>query len=211
MVVVANDKGYEPMLEHAKAMGFRVRRQPHGAVKPSAKKAAPSPVTAKKAAPKSLAAKKPVANVPSPSTAAKKASRPKALSAQGEVKAAAPTPAVATGAVVQGPGKVTAVPTPLSPSGASALPESLSSRTSVSVSATHIERITDQLRSVGVHRPTKPAALRRLLKSLLAAETGDASIEVALGKLLEAGTVVIDAEHRITYPSFEAGDGAPAP
>ena len=28
-VVVANDKGYEPMLEHAKALGFAVRQQGH--------------------------------------------------------------------------------------------------------------------------------------------------------------------------------------
>lgn len=59
MVVVANDKGYEPMLEHAKAMGFEVRRQPHGEVKPPAKKAAVKKVAAKKAPAKKVAAKAP--------------------------------------------------------------------------------------------------------------------------------------------------------
>ncbi len=33
MVVIANDKGYEPMLEHARAMGFAVRRLAHGKAK----------------------------------------------------------------------------------------------------------------------------------------------------------------------------------
>ena len=62
MVVVANDKGYEPMLEHAKAMGFVVRRQPHGEVKPPAKKAAVKKVAAKKApAPQQVAVLPPAA------------------------------------------------------------------------------------------------------------------------------------------------------
>jgi NTP pyrophosphatase (non-canonical NTP hydrolase) len=36
IVVVANDKGYEPMLDHARAMGFAVRQQGHGKAKPAA-------------------------------------------------------------------------------------------------------------------------------------------------------------------------------
>jgi NTP pyrophosphatase (non-canonical NTP hydrolase) len=213
MVVVANDKGYEPMLEHAKAMGFVVRRQPHGEVKPPAKKAAAKKVAAKKApakkvaakkaaakeaSAKPVAAKKAVAKAPAPSPAAKKASPPKVVPAK---KAAAPTPAGAKG-VAAGPGKVLAVPASVTPSGIGAVPESASPKKSVS--DTDIKRITENLRKVGVNRPTKPAALRRLLKSLLAAETGDASIEVALDKLVAAGTVVINAESDVRYPLFES-------
>lgn len=219
MVVVANDKGYEPMLEHAKAMGFVVRRQPHGEVKAPAKKAAAKKVaakkvpakkvaakkaTAKKTAAKTIAAKKPVAKAPTPSPAAKKASPPKAVPAK---KTAAPTPAGAKG-VAAGPAKVLAVPASVATSGAGAVPASPS--TKKSVSDTDIKRITENLRKVGVNRPTKPAALRRLLKSLLAAETGDAAIEVALDKLVAAGTVVIDAESEVKYPLFESGQGAGA-
>jgi hypothetical protein len=40
MVVIANDKGYEPMLAHAQAMGFAVRWVAHGKAAPAAKKAA---------------------------------------------------------------------------------------------------------------------------------------------------------------------------
>jgi NTP pyrophosphatase (non-canonical NTP hydrolase) len=219
MVVVANDKGYEPMLEHAKAMGFVVRRQPHGEVKPPAKKAAAKKVAAKKApakkvaakkataknsAAKTIAAKTPVAKAPAPSPAAKKASPPKAVPAK---KTAAPTTAGAKG-VAAGPGKVSAGPTSVAPNGTGAVPASPS--TKKSVSDTGIKRITENLRKVGVNRPTKPAALRRLLKSLLAAETGDAAIEVALDKLVAAGTVVIDAESEVRYPLFESGQGTGA-
>ncbi len=105
-----------------------------------------------------------------------------------------------------GPAKVLAVPAALATSGTGAVPASPS--TKKSVSDTDIKRITENLRKVGVNRPTKPAALRRLLKSLLAAETGDAAIEVALDKLVAAGTVVIDAESEVKYPLFESGQGA---
>ena len=219
MVVVANDKGYEPMLEHAKAMGFVVRRQPHGEVKPPAKKAAVKKVAAKKAPAKKVAAKKaatkkavakpvaakkPVAKVPASSPSAKKTSSPKVVPAK---KAPASTSAGAKG-VAAGPGKVLAVPASVAPSGPGALPESPS--TKKSVSDTDIKKITENLRKFGVNRPTKPAALRRLLKSLLAAETGDASIEVALGKLVAAGTVVINADSDVKYPLFESASGAGA-
>ena len=36
MVAVANDKGYEPMLEHARSMGFMVRQVGHGPAQPAA-------------------------------------------------------------------------------------------------------------------------------------------------------------------------------
>ncbi len=76
IVVVANDKGYEPMLEHAKAMGFAVRQMGHGQAKRAASlkatpaaKPAPSKPAAKKAAAKKapatkVLAKKPVAKPP---------------------------------------------------------------------------------------------------------------------------------------------------
>ena len=92
-VVVANDKGYEPMLEHAKVLGFAVRQ--HGHVRaaepvvqkvvataapqpaaPSAKKAAAKKAPAKKAASKHIAktpvAKKFAAKKTSPTKAAAK-------------------------------------------------------------------------------------------------------------------------------------------
>ena len=81
---------------------------------------------------------------------------------------------------------------------------------SATVSDSAIDRVIENLRKVGVNRPTKLAALRRLLKSLLAAETGDASIEMALGKLIAAGTVAIKSGNEVKYPLFESAAGAGA-
>lgn len=67
LVVVANDKGYEPMIEHAVSLGFEVRREGYDATKKSTPKKA---VAIKKAA-----AKK--ATVPAKKSAAKKAVTPK--------------------------------------------------------------------------------------------------------------------------------------
>ncbi len=74
MVVVANDKGYEPMLEHARAMGFAVSRVARGKVAPAARKAAGKKVVAKKAPAKKAPTKKVAAKQPS----AKKATAKKA-------------------------------------------------------------------------------------------------------------------------------------
>jgi NTP pyrophosphatase (non-canonical NTP hydrolase) len=117
MVVVANDKGYEPMLEHARSMGFAARQIGYGQVKPAASAEAGSAVTAvakkvpvKKAAAKKVPAKKTAANQPAvkvapakqatarkaaaPVPAAKKAPAKKAaLAKQVAAKPAATTPA----------------------------------------------------------------------------------------------------------------------
>lgn len=67
LVVVANDKGYEPMIEHAVSLGFEVRREGYDATTKSAPKKA---VAAKKAAVKKAAA-------PAKKSATKKAATPK--------------------------------------------------------------------------------------------------------------------------------------
>ena len=187
MVVVANDKGYGPMLEHAKAMAFVVRRQSHGKVKPAAKEAVATKAVAKKAAAKKVAAAK--------STPATKSlpAKPAVMkpSAPAEVKVTA-TPN--TGAEI-GPVSATA--------SASALPARSST-----VSADEIRKITENLRKMGDKRPVKPASLRRALKSFLAAETGDVAIEVALGKLVAAGVVAIGAGSEVSYPGFDRPVGS---
>lgn len=210
MVVVANDKGYEPMLQHAKAMGFVVRRQPHGGVKPAAKKAVAKKVVAKKAAAKNPAVKKPAAKQASakmpaakqvaPAPAAKKAPAAKAAPAKNAapVKKAVAKPDAPRVAKVVAVAPNSGVAIGLVPEQTSSLPARLSA-----VSAGELTKITENLRRMGRGRPTRPASLRRLLKSLLVAETGDASIEMALGKLVSAGIVAIGAGSEVTYPSFD--------
>lgn len=205
MVVVANDKGYEPMLEHARAMGFQVRRQAHGKATTPAKKTAARKVAAKKApakkagakksAAKSVATKKVAAKKASPAPAKKKAPAAKVVPAK---KAAAAKKPTDTKDAARAPGKAMLAP--------AAGPTPSSSSRTVTISTADVRRVTDNLRKLGASRPTKPAALRRLLKSLLGAETGDASIEVALGNLIAAGIVAVNAASAVTYPTLESAD-----
>ena len=214
MVVVANDKGYEPVLEHAKAMGFVVRRQSHGQVKPAAKKAVAKKAVANKAAAKKVAvkqpavkqgpAKKPAAKKVSPAPAAKKVaaakSAPPARAALGKPAVVKPTAPV-TVKVASALGTAVAIG-PVS-AAASALPVRSST-----VSADEIRKITGNLRKMGDKRPVKSASLRRALKSFLAAETGDVAIEAALGKLVAAGVVAIGAGSEVIYPGFDRPVGS---
>ena len=209
MVVVANDKGYEPMLEHAKAMGFVVRRQSHGQVKPAEKKAVAKKPVAKKAAAKKVAVKQPaVKQAPAKKAAAKKVSPTPAAKKVAAAKSAPATKAVPVKSAVVKPTAPAAVKVaattgigaaigPVS-AAASALPVRSST-----VSAEEIRKITENLRKMGDKRPVKPASLRRALKSFLAAETGDVAIEVALGKLVAAGVVAIGAGSEVSYPGLD--------
>ena len=217
IVVVANDKGYEPMLEHAKAMGFAVRQQGHGKVKagtvvkpePAAKASVPAKpaakkVAAKKTIAKKAAAKRPVAKpVPAKKTAAKKTAGAAPPAKKAPTKTATPVKQVAVKPATVIATKTVAVSRPAGASALPANPPASSAPTSPpAVSADLLKRISDNLQKMGDKRPGKPSSLRRALKSLLGAETGDESIEVALGKLIAAGVVAIDASSGVTYPRF---------
>jgi NTP pyrophosphatase (non-canonical NTP hydrolase) len=202
MVVVANDKGYEPMLEHAKAMGFAVRRQSHGAAKAPAKKAVAKKVAAKKAPAKKVAAKKAVAakhpaakKVAAKAAPAKKATRVKTPAPAKKAVAKVPVPA-AKAAVAAPPAVV---------SGAAAKVAVL-----VPDSAATVKKLTDSLRKMGDKRPTKPASLWRSLKSFLGGGATEESVEVALARLIEEGVVKVDSVKGASYPRFDAAAGSTA-
>lgn len=199
IVVVANDKGYEPMLAHARAMGFAVRQVGHGQAKSLAKTAAAKKAPGKKADVQQPAVKR---------VATKKAVAKKATATPG-VKKAAPAKQAnpkltrqAAGKEVTAAGTVAAADVPGSP-----LPPPVASAT---VSADSLKKITDNLRNMGDKRPVKPASLRRALKSFLGAETADQSIEVALGNLFAAGVASVGAKGDVTYPAFANQAGAVA-
>jgi len=191
MVVVANDKGYEPMLEHARALGFEVRQLGHGQAKPGASnKAVATEVPAKKAA-----AKKPTVK----QTPAKKKSVKKTA---GAAPAAKKVPAKKVA-----PAKK-AVAKPANP------PASVGSGTKAVAmspdSAATIKKLTDSLRKMGDKRPTKPASLWRSLKSFLGAGATEESVEVALARLIEGGVVKVDSVKGALYPKFAAESGSAA-
>ena len=218
IVVVANDKGYEPMLEHAKAMGFAVRQHGHtrvtrrvaeeavpadssdpvatsAAKKAAAKKAQAHKAPAKKLAFNQTAAAKPTA---AKKPAAKKTPVKKAVAKKSKLPAAKRTTKASEPAKV-----VTYV--------RAAAERKASSATGVSPSM--LQKMTDSLRKMGNKRPAKQASLRRALKPLLGAMASEESIEVALNNLIARSIVAISASGGVTYPKFatnsEAGAGKP--
>lgn len=146
LVVVANDKGYDSMLGHAKLLEFRATRLGFKARKaPAASKAAPAKkATAKKAAPAKKVAP------PAKKVVAKKAPAKKLPATQaGAKKAATKMPASAVQATAQ------TAPAPADKA---------------------LARAKASLAKMGKNRPTKLASLLRHLKSIVGqgAKTEDA-------------------------------------
>lgn len=270
MVVIANDKGYEPMLEHARAMGFAVRRLAPGQPRPAARKAAAKTAAAKSTAAKSTAAKASAATTPAarkaaattvaarkapaktpaaaqpaagkaavkkaPAVAGAKTSPAKAGPAQtapGRTAAVKATPVKAApakkasakkapvkeapvkeapvkGAPVKGAAAVKAVAPARKGSARVAAPRAAAApgpslarpAAPASRAPATIKRLTDQLRKLGDQRPTKPASLRRWLKSLLGTEATDDAVQAVLAQLVTNGVVRVDPAKGATYPLF---------
>jgi NTP pyrophosphatase (non-canonical NTP hydrolase) len=203
MVVVANDKGYEPMLEHAKAMGFVVRRQPHGEVKTPAKKAAAKKVSAKNAPAKKVAAK---------AVAAKKAAPKKVVAAKTAASPAAKTAPTKKVAAVKKPSPAKKV---AAATGGTTTPERANSAATVAavqpasptssaqpLSEVVVRRMIEGFRKMGANRPPKLASLRRALKPLLGALVSEQAIALSVERLLADGVVTIDPQGVVRYPSF---------
>lgn len=200
------------MLEHARAMGFAVRRLTHGEVKPAANKAAAKKVAAKKtpatkAAAKKAAAKTPAAKQP----AAKKAAAKKTAAAPTAKKASAkktatsvkaPTPPAKKAAA-----KVGAASAVVAGSPAPAVAKPVASAPGP---AATIKRLADNLRKMGDKRPTKPASLWRSLKSFLGKDATDEAVEAALARLIADGVVKVDSVKGASYPTFVAENSTAA-
>ena len=98
-VVVANDKGYEPMLEHAKGLGFAVRQQGHAR---ASQVSGERPSVVKASLPAKPPAKKPAAKkVPATKAAAKKASPAKTPATKKVTATKAPAKKVAAKVVAK--------------------------------------------------------------------------------------------------------------
>jgi NTP pyrophosphatase (non-canonical NTP hydrolase) len=207
-VVVANDKGYEPMLEHAKVLGFAVRQHGHArSAEPVVPKvvvtAAPRPATpaAKKTAAKKAPAKKAVSKPIAKTPVAKRVVAKKTSPTKAAAKNVQP-PAAKKGAKASPPAKV-----------ARPVPEAANARGSSASagSSAMLQKMTDSLRKMGDKRPGKQASLRRALKPLLGVAASDESIEVALRNLMARSVVAIGATGVVTYPQFGAAvEASPA-
>ncbi|MBT3068139.1 PIN domain-containing protein [Rhodoferax sp. U11-2br] len=184
LVVVANDRGYDPMLAHARMLEFRARRV--GYKVPVAKKTAvvkpatPAavPVVAKKAVAKKAVAKKAATKqvVPKPTAPAKAAAAKKTPAAKkapvakkaATKKVAAPKPAKA--AQPAKTPKAVAVPP--------ATPE-----------AKTLARIQQSLLKMGSKAPHKVKPFLRHVGALLGKDSTTEQIDAMVAKLEAAGTV----------------------
>jgi NTP pyrophosphatase (non-canonical NTP hydrolase) len=206
MVVVANDKGYEPMLEHAKAMGFAVRqlghRQPKagGSAKPTPA-ANPSPTrstAANKVPGKKIASGEPVLKqVPAKKAAAKKVT----VTEQVKAPVAAKRIMAAAARKVSKPalpsvGKKVA-PAPPAATGSARLMAK-----SWSPDALSIKKLSESLRKMADKRPSKPKSLWRSLKSFLGGKVSEEAVQHALARLIEDGVVKMDSDSSVSYPKF---------
>jgi NTP pyrophosphatase (non-canonical NTP hydrolase) len=215
LVVVSNDKGYEPMLEHARAMGFAARQVVHAKAKPAAaKKAAAkteaSPKAKKTAAKKPAAKKAAVKKTSAPKAAPKKTTAEAPAAPQAAAKQAAPAKktTAAKNAATKGrapaakpPAKGEA-PAPKAKAPSSPSPQGKAAKAGPTDPAT-IKHLAESLRRMGSRRPTKANSLRRSLKSLLGGEATEDQVEQVLGRLMEQG-IVAGSAVGVSYPLFSA-------
>lgn len=167
LVVVANDKGYDPMIAHTRLLGFTAKRvgykaKPPTAAKPVAKKQVPSA----KVAPAKKAAS---AKVPAP---AKKATAKKVL-AKMAVAAKAPAPK----AVAQPRVAAKAMAAAPSPS-----------------ESKEFTRVKKALAKMGAERPTKLKSFLRHVKAMLGKDSTAEQIDTVVQKLEKAGAVRVAGE-----------------
>jgi NTP pyrophosphatase (non-canonical NTP hydrolase) len=210
LVVIANDKGYEPMLAHARDLGFAARQLGHtkpkrtvAAKAPAAKKTVAKKTVAKETVAKETVAKKATEKVAATkasaktATPAKKAPAKKAA-ARKTTTAAPPPPPVAKKVA---PAKKTAATKTKAPPPTATPP--------ASNEAASLKHLSQSLRKMGDARPTKVKSLWRLLKSLLGAEATDDAVEQALTRLTSEGLVRVNSVTGVSYPQFAAGEAAP--
>jgi len=216
-VVVSNDKGYGPMLEHAAELGFSARQVGFDNAKVSASKAAAKRAPAKKIAPaKKVAAKKaaakkvPVANKPVPTKSATPgAAAVPAKPSPGSGVVPAPQSPLATAIPVtaRSPAKkatsATAVaekkvstgnPLPI----AKSLNQRLAKATApvdLSKAANHVLASLKKTKS----RPVKQRSLMASIQSLIGPPGDSQAVHAVLARLLDSGKVAIDGKGGVGY------------
>ena len=175
-VVVSNDKGYGPMVEHAGELGFSVRQTQFGASKPAAKKTAATTNTVSKA----------------PSTAKPRAAA-KAAARKIAAKKAAPKKAAAKpGATNQAPAQAAAA------KHAAKLTAAAPATATPTKKAKGLEHVVANLVKIQ-NKPVRQTALLALIKSLLATTDHDPAIEQVLTDLKGSGRVTISDSGGVKY------------
>jgi D-arabinose 1-dehydrogenase-like Zn-dependent alcohol dehydrogenase len=218
MVVVAIDKGYEPMLQHARSMGFVVRQVGHGqdnpaapvqaasAAAPAAKKAPAKKAAARKSPAKKAAGKQPaVKKAPAKQAVAKKVATAVPAAKKAPAKKVTPAKEVVAKPAAAPAAKKAAVAVPaVAVKAPAAVGGGAKARPLLPDSAATFKKLTHSLRKMGDKRPTKPASLWRSLKSFVGTGATEESVEVALARLIDDGVVKVDSVKGASYPRFDA-------
>lgn len=185
IVVISNDQGYGPMLDHAQDLGFAAS-QLGFAKKPAARKAtarktpAPAPTSApaptKKVAAKKAASKKTVAKAVAPAPAA-------------PAPAPAPTPARKAAAKKASPAKKAASKTSAPPAPVAAPP----------TRDKDYEHVLKTLRKTR-DKPARQARFQALVRSLIEGGKGsDEAVAAMVARLVRAGVVNISDKGAVSY------------
>jgi hypothetical protein len=184
LVVVANDRGYDPMLAHARMLEFRARRVGYKApvakkavvVKPATPAAVPMP--AKKAVAKKAIAKKAVAKQVAPKTSA-----PAKVAVAKKAPAAKKAPPVKKAAAkkVGDPKPAKALQTAKPPKPAPA--------TQVATDAKILTRIQKGFIKMGSKAPQKVKPFLRHVGALLGKDSTAEQIDAMVAKMEAAGSV----------------------
>jgi hypothetical protein len=186
LVVVANDKGYDPMIVHTRLLGFTAKRVGYKAKLTPVAKVAPakkavvvkSPAPVKKASAKKVATTKvPALKAPTPKAPAKKAAAKKAAA-----KKAAPQQAGAKKVAPKPPAKK--VPTPAKAKPLAAAPAAASS-----LDAKTLARIQQGLTRMGNKAPHKLTPFLRHVGALLGKGSTAEQIDAVVAKLEAVGVV----------------------
>ncbi len=193
LMVVANDKGYDSMIGHAKDLGFTATRLGFKAKKaPAAKKAA---APAKKVAAAKQAPAKKAKAVPAPQKQATKPVQP--AKAPAAKKAPVKSAAAQAASAKKAPAKKVAA----KKSAAKAAPtkQTPAAKAVASPADKVLARAKTSLAKMGKNRPTKLSKLLRHLKSIVGQGATQADAD-ALSHRLEAAKVIQVVGDLVSYP-----------
>lgn len=200
LVVVANDKGYDPMIAHTKLLGFIAKRVGYKAKPTSVAKVAPAKKAvavkalaltknaATPAAPaKAVAKKAPVKKVATAKVPASKTPTPKAPTKEATAKKATPQQAASKKVAPKPPAKKV-------PTSAKAKLVVVAPAESSSLDAKTLDRIRNGLTKMGNKAPNRLKPFLRHVGALLGKGSTAEQIDAVVAKLEAAGVVRVTGD-----------------
>ncbi|MFC7411558.1 PIN domain-containing protein [Hydrogenophaga atypica] len=193
-VVIANDQGYGPMLDHAKELGFDARQVGFGPTPKKAPAKRASAKTPKAGSTPSVVSTKPVAKAATKKTPSKKTAPAKSAASTPALKPSAKAKAKAAVANPQRPTeKVTSVKTSTAKKD-----KKIKISEEPSASDKDYDHVLKSLRKTK-NKPSREARLKGAVKSLLPADRADdARVAAVIQRLIAEGIVTVDAQGAVT-------------